>query len=112
MTDKIAFRTHFTSMARDIRAVNRANGFDPTANVPQSLCLIHSEVSEALEVHRKDPHAMDEKIPQHEAMSVELADAVIRCMDLAEALDLDLAGAIVAKVAYNATRPHKHGKRY
>jgi hypothetical protein len=41
-------------------------------------------------------------------IEVELADAVIRIADLAGALGLDLAGALIDKLAYNAKRPdHK-----
>lgn len=72
------------------------------ARVPEKLCLIHSEISEAMEGHRKQ--LMDDKLPLRPAIEVELADAVIRIADLAGALDLDLAGAVVEKIAFNATR--------
>ena len=36
---------------------------------------------------------------------VELADAVIRIFDLAGAYNMDLGGAIVEKMAFNAFRP-------
>jgi NTP pyrophosphatase (non-canonical NTP hydrolase) len=66
------------------------------------LCLIHSEVSEAMEGDRKN--AMDDKLPHRPAREVELADAVIRIFDLAGGYGLDLAGAIEEKLAYNAKR--------
>lgn len=72
------------------------------ALVAEKLCLIHSEVSEAMEGHRKD--MVDEKLPEFDAITVELADACIRIFDLAGALDLHLGDALVAKMAYNATR--------
>ena len=37
-------------------------------------------------------------------LEVELADAVIRIFDMAGGLHLDLPGAIVEKLAYNASR--------
>jgi hypothetical protein len=37
-------------------------------------------------------------------IEVELADALIRILDLAGALHLDLAGAVQEKLAYNAVR--------
>ena len=88
------------------------------AAVPTKLCLIHSEISEAMEAHRKD--LMDDKLPHRKGIEVELADAVIRIADLAGALDLDLGGAIAEKMEYNAQRAdHKPenrakpgGKRY
>lgn len=76
------------------------------ALVAQKLCLTHSEVSEAMEGHRKN--LPDDKLPHRQMIEVELADAVIRIFDLAGALHLDLAGALVEKMAYNAVRPdHK-----
>lgn len=72
------------------------------ALVAEKLCLAHSEISEAMEGHRKG--LMDEKLPHRKAIEVELADALIRIFDLGGALNLDLGGAIVEKMAYNATR--------
>ena len=71
-------------------------------NVPEKLCLIHSEVSEAMEGHRK--RLMDDKLPHRTMLEVELADTVIRCFDLAGGIGLDLAGAIAAKLEFNARR--------
>jgi hypothetical protein len=73
-----------------------------TRNVPEMLCLIHSEVSEAMEGHRKD--LMDDKLPHRKMIEVELADAVIRILDLCGAKGYDIGGAIAEKRAYNATR--------
>lgn len=72
------------------------------ALVAQKLCLVHSEVSEAMEGHRKG--LMDDKLPHRSMLEVELADAIIRICDLAGALNLDLGGAIAEKLAYNAKR--------
>ena len=83
-----------------------------------ALCLIHSEISEAMEGDRKN--SKDDHLPHRPATEVELADAVIRIFDLAGAFNLDIAGALVEKLAYNKTRAdHKleirkgsNGKRY
>lgn len=72
----------------------------------EKLCLIHSEVSEAMEGLRKN--LSDDKLPHRPMIEVELADAVIRIADLAGALGLDLGAAIAEKMAFNAVRPdHK-----
>lgn len=73
-----------------------------TRNVPEMLCLIHSEISEAMEGHRKD--LMDDKLPHRKMMEVELADAVIRIFDLAGSRGYDLGGAIQEKRAFNKNR--------
>lgn len=80
------------------------------ALVAQKLCLTHSEVSEAMEGHRKG--LLDDHLPNRQMIEVELADAVIRIFDLAGALNLDLGGAIAEKLAYNAQRAdHKPENR-
>lgn len=87
-------------------------------NVGELIALMHSELSEALEADRKS--LMDDKLPHRNGLEVELADAVIRIMDAAGGLGLDLGAAIVEKLAYNAkradhTREHRlgdHGKKY
>ncbi len=76
------------------------------ALVAQKLCLSHSELSEAMEGHRKG--LKDDKLPHRNMIEVELADAVIRIFDLAGAMGYDLGAAIAEKMAYNAQRPdHK-----
>ena len=74
------------------------------------LCLIHSEISEAMEGDRKN--LADDKLPHRQMREVELADAVIRIFDLAGAYGMDLAGAIVEKMAFNSQRAdHKQEHR-
>lgn len=86
-------------------------------NIGEKLALIHSEISEALEQCRSGNHqhplsqffTVDEK---PEGFAVELADAVIRIADLCGYLGIDLSHAVQAKMAYNATRPYRHGKAF
>ena len=80
------------------------------AFIAQMLALIHSEISEALEADRKD--LMDDKLPHRLGLEVELADAFIRICDMAGGLSMDLGGAVEEKLAYNTTRPFKHGKQF
>lgn len=88
----------------DVKGFYEGLAFEAYARsqVPTKLALIHSEISEALEGDRKD--RMDDHLPHRKSIEVELADAVIRIADLAGALGLDLGGAIVEKLAYNAKR--------
>lgn len=82
----------------------------PTKNVGELLCLVHSEISEAMEGARKV--LMDDNLPHRTMLEVELADAVIRIFDISGGLGLDVAGAVAEKLAYNAQRAdHKPENR-
>ena len=77
-------------------------------NTLAKLDLIHSEVSEATEAVRKP--GPDKHCPEFTNLEGELADIVIRVMDLAGALYMDLGDAVLEKMRHNTTRPFKHGK--
>lgn len=68
--------------------------------IPELLCLIHSEVSEALEAYRKAD--MDN-------FREELADIAIRLFDLAGGYAVDLEYEIENKHKINKTREYRHG---
>lgn len=81
-------------------------------NPAEAIALIHSELSEALEALRTDPNQPDKHVPQMKNVEVELADAVIRIMDLSRAEGWDVGYAIVQKYLANRARPPRHGKRF
>ena len=101
---------------------SRSRGWWDDQNSPfaiaTKLCLIHSEISEAMEGYRTN--SMDPHLVHRPSIEVELADAMIRIADLAGFLELDLGGAIEQKMAYNATRvdhsaaarSQKNGKKF
>lgn len=109
----------------------KSKGFHETEhNIGQMLCLIHSEVSEALEAHREDKYAdlktfeklSDFNRPSHDLFSFEsnikntfedeLADVIIRVLDLCAYKNIDIEKHIALKMEYNSRREHKHGKNY
>lgn len=90
---------------------------DMTVEVPTKLLLIHAEISEATEEYRergaegiKVDYAREDGKP--EGFGVELADAVIRILDLAAALGLDIDMALRMKHEYNKSRPYRHGGKH
>ena len=54
-------------------------------NIPEMLMLIVSEVSEGMEAQRKS--LMDDKLPHRPGLRAEMADAVIRILDLMGSMD-------------------------
>lgn len=127
LTEQEAIALRGLNVAMDLAhetAVNAGWYRDPktgqeiTRNVGEVIALMHSELSEALEAHRKD--LADDKLPDRMGIEVEFADCVIRIMDTCRALKLDLAGAVVAKNRYNRmrkdhrldARAEAHGKRF
>ena len=67
---------------------------------PELLCLVHSEVSEALEAYRNH---------DDDLMAEELADVVIRVMDMAEQFGIDLEAEVLRKHEINKGRAYRHG---
>ena len=79
-----------------------AGGIKKDRNVGELLCLIHSEISEAMEGARKG--LMDNHLKHKSMMEVELADAIIRIFDLAESKGFKLGETIYEKLEYNKVR--------
>lgn len=71
-------------------------------NVGELLMLAVSELSEALEGHRKN--LMDDKLPHRKMFEVELADCLVRIFDMCGGMNLDIGSAYVEKMNYNAHR--------
>lgn len=87
----------------------------------EGIALMHSELSEALEDWRKwgmdpskfiigpnrgEPCGEDAVVA---GLAVELADVLIRIGDWCGKHGIPLEDALRAKMAYNKTRPHRHG---
>lgn len=87
-----------------------ATGEPKDRNNGEMIALMHSELSEGLEALRKNLN--DDHLPHRLGIECELADTLIRIFDFAGARDLDLAGAVIEKLAYNAKRAdHKPENR-
>jgi NTP pyrophosphatase (non-canonical NTP hydrolase) len=99
------------ALGAEVIEINTANGWRVTQphefdgsehpyKVPAVLALIHSEASEALEAFRVGDRANFEE---------ELADVLIRVLDCAAGLGIDMDANVRAKLEKNRTRGYRHG---
>lgn len=106
---------------------------DGERNMGEMIALMHSELSEALESHRNsepvlwfkhanipgadalvvyelnDQPDYNGELGKPEGIASEFADVLIRIADTCERLEIPLAEALIRKMAYNDTRPYRHG---
>lgn len=109
--------TSFDILMDIIYDINEEKGWHSESRTfGEEVALFHSEFSEALEAFREGHEVTEVWVEQDkngnlkpEGVPIELADAIIRLMDFCEGYNIDLWGALLAKVKYNSTRSYRHG---
>ncbi len=116
--------------AQFIYEANKEKGFwDFERNVGEMLMLIVSELGEAMEAHRKGrtcTYLLNEcewnqdeetakkyfELKTKDTFEDEIADTMIRLLDMCGGLGIDIEAHIFHKLQYNKTRERLHGKNY
>lgn len=123
-------------LSKQVHQNNVEKGFwEGQKNVGELLMLVVSELGEAIEAHRKQKFSLFHRLKQRiiddydwqnpnltiksffeedikDTFQDEIADTIIRLLDLSAGLGIDIGWHIDQKLNYNKTRAYKHGKAY
>lgn len=134
MNDDKTIRININEQCKKQYEMMYEKGFDGK-NFARDLMLIVSELAEALEADREGrdanklsdisrnlllemPHTDDESWKRYfetyikDTIQDEIADALLRIMDLCGRYDIDIDTHVAIKSYYNSLRKPKHGKKY
>lgn len=106
-------RLALAEMTAEVRALNIEKGWRTGDNTFGAyIALLHSEVSEALEAYRArrlEFYAAPNGKPDD--VGSEMADVLIRLLDMCDVFGIDIDAEYERKMAYNRARPYRHGGR-
>ena len=108
---------NLNTLAKKINQTAHEKGFydekETTAAYMNRACAnLHDEVSELHEAFRNGKlNSFTDKILDMTFGEEELADIIIRALDTAHQLGIDIHSAVTKKMEYNLSRPYRHGNK-
>jgi NTP pyrophosphatase (non-canonical NTP hydrolase) len=124
----VSVRMALAEMTAEVREVNIEKGWRVPEGGPGEnsfgdyVALLTKELGEMTKAYRKyrlddatepytliDPETGRDVPAKPEGVGSEMADVLIRMLDMADVFGIDLAAEYVRKVAYNRTREFQHG---
>lgn len=107
------------AMAEEVWKTSSAKGFKDEPVTPATMVAnLHAEVSELWEAYRAGTlHKLCDKSEKMKALGLEpltcaeeeIADIIIRALDTAKDLRIDVGRAVAVKHEFNGHRPHRNG---
>lgn len=108
-----SFDLVFETLIQMVYEVNRINGWHDDRSFGDDIALMHSEVSEMLEGYRHG-NPPSEHVPEYSAIEEEMADLLIRMLDMMGRRrtvfgNVRFGKVLLAKMLFNAERGYRHG---
>jgi len=111
MIERVKHSKWLHEMADEVYDLNVRKGwYDESRSFSDEIALLASEVFEAFDSYRDiglESHTAENGKPDDVAS--EFADVLIRLLDTCRRYDIDLQAEYERKMAYNRTRPYRHG---
>jgi NTP pyrophosphatase (non-canonical NTP hydrolase) len=104
MLNELADRCLRIKHAKGFILPNSRDSISDLYMIAAQLMLISSEVAEALEVIRNKNN--------ESRLEVELADVIIRTIELMRSMGFDIDACVNEKIAYNESREYQHGGKF